>query len=281
MENYYLKSALAFSQHDFAIIDRAKLSAINTSWPVQELVSPMLQPQAYLYPLCLSLKEMNPSDWHCLIGQQQTEAPGKPPLCRLLLKSDWPEHEVYRQLIDALHYTDEKKQKHIFRYYDPQVLFHLSWMFSLGKLTELIPVRQFSHWTFWLEGQWHTLEFLPASSMSFPFEHAKDDTLTRLRNIGIINGLLMRMPPISDITERLNKSRHIEMLLSKAQEMGLSHREDLHIFAESGLSRSPDFWKSPAIQAVVKQSKGFPQFFNRKIRYLSESDWQAVLAQVK
>jgi len=281
MKNFYLKSSLAFSQHDFAIIDRAKISAIDTSWPVQDLVSPMLQPQAYLYPFCLSLKQMNPSDWNNLVGQQHTEAPGKPPLCRLLLKSDWPEHEVYRQLINALHYTDEKKKKHIFRYYDPQVLFHLSWMFPLGKLSELIPVRQISQWTFWLEGQWHTLEFPSTSSMSFPFEHAEDDTVTRLKNIGLINSLLMQMPPIADIAERLNNSRHIEMLLIKAQELGLSHREDLHIFAQIGLNRSPDFWKSPAIQVVIKQSKGFPQFFNRKIRCLSESDWQAALAQVK
>ena len=282
MENYYLKSAPAFSQHDFAIIDRIKHPNINTSWPVRELVSPMLQPQAHFYPWFLSLKDMNSGDWNRLIAEQENrDAPDKPPLCCLLLRSEHSEYEVYSQLIDALIFTDEKLQRHILRYYDPQVLFHLSWMFTFGELAGMIPVRQISYWTCWLDGRWNTLAFPSVGVMPPPYESKDNSTVTRLQNIGIINSILSALPPCKNIDERLDYSRCIEMLLIKARELGLNHRDDLHIFAQSGVNHSLDFWKTSAIQDILKQSKGFPELFNRKIRCLSEYDWQVALAQLK
>ncbi|MGR3752308.1 hypothetical protein [Edwardsiella anguillarum] len=55
MDNYYLEQPLAPGEHDFAIIDRMQHPEISETWPVLELVSPMLKPQAHV-SLAFALK---------------------------------------------------------------------------------------------------------------------------------------------------------------------------------------------------------------------------------
>ncbi|EPG4211588.1 MULTISPECIES: DUF4123 domain-containing protein [Klebsiella] len=280
MENDFLRDALPLSQHDFAIIDRVQHPDIDKSWPVLEMVSPMLKPQAHLYPWLLPLKEMSAADWNMLMTNlRQEKKPEIPPLCTLLIRSERTVSEMRSVLIKAMHFTDENHRRHILRYYDPRVLFHLSWMFTYRQLMELIPVRQSSYWTLWIEGQWHTLVCHPSEVMLTSVEHETVFPAARLKNIGLINRVLMEIPFITDIAERRNCSQRIEKLLSRGLSLGLIHHNDLIAFACSGLTREPDFWRIPIIQEWLRCAENTPEVFSRMINGLSDIEWQKLLLQ--
>ncbi|MDA8515701.1 DUF4123 domain-containing protein [Citrobacter sp. Igbk 16] len=280
MKNDFLRDALPLSQHDFAIIDRVQHPDIDKSWPVLKMVSPMLKPQAHLYPWLLALKELNAGDWNMLMTElRQEQSPEIPPLCTLLIKSDRTVSEIRSLLIKAMHFTDEHHRRHILRYYDPRVLFHLSWMFTCRQLMELIPVRQVSHWTLWIEGQWHTLVCHPSEVTHTSIEYEAVFSAERLKNIGLINRVLMEIPFITDIAERRNCSQRIEKLVSQGLSLGLTHDNDLIAFACSSLTRKPDFLHIPIIQEWLRYAEKTPGFFFRKIKSLSDAEWQKLLFQ--
>ncbi|MDT4307834.1 DUF4123 domain-containing protein [Klebsiella aerogenes] len=280
MKNDFLRDALPLSQHDFAIIDRVQHPDIDKSWPVLEIVSPMLKPQAHLYPWLLPLKELNAGDWNMLMTDlRQAKKPESPPLCSLLIRSDRAVSEIRGLLIKAMHFTDENHRRHILRYYDPRVLFHLSWMFTYRQLMELIPVQQVSHWTLWIEGQWHSLLCHHSEKMFPSIEHEAVFPAVRLKNIGLINRVLMEIPFITDIAERRSCSQRIEKLVNQGLSLGLTHHNDLIAFACSGLTRAPDFWRIPIIQEWLRYAEKTPEVFSRKIKSLSDDEWQKILFQ--
>ncbi|ENW0882913.1 MULTISPECIES: type VI secretion system baseplate subunit TssK [Klebsiella] len=200
-------------------------------------------------------------------------------LCTLLIRSERTVSEMRSVLIKAMHFTDENHRRHILRYYDPRVLFHLSWMFTYRQLMELIPVRQSSYWTLWIEGQWHTLVCHSSEVMLTSVEHETVFPAARLKNIGLINRVLMEIPFITDIAERRNCSQRIEKLLSRGLSLGLTHHNDLIAFACSGLTREPDFWRIPIIQEWLRCAEKTPELFSRMINGLSDIEWQTLLLQ--
>lgn len=269
MQYEYLNKAIMPGEHDFAIIDRGRYPSVCESWPVLELVSPMLQPQAHLYPWLLPLKDMRSNDWNMLIRELgQAISPAASPASRLLLRSDKPIPEVRSQLIRALYFTDENHQGHILRWYDPRVLFHLFWMFSAEQLMTLLPVGLASCWTLWLEGKWYSLVTRPLPGTTVMPEYVLRTMRMRLQNISLINGVLADRPSVSNIIERLQTSRQIETLLIQAREFGLEQRSDLMAFASSVLEHGDKFWQAPDVQEILRLSVSTPGYFSRWVNSL-------------
>lgn len=275
MENYYIKNALSSGEHDFAIIDRMQYPDVDTSWPVLELVSPMLQPQGHLYPWLLPLKEMKAGDWKALMeSPEQAPSTQMPPVSCLLLRSDRSVQEVRSQLIRSLHFTDEQYQGHILRYYDPRVLFHLCWMLNPALLTQTFPPQIVSHWTFWLEGNWHSVQFpthhtsLSGDSRSLP--------LQQLQRCGLINQVLSRHSSYTDMISREQISRKIDALLAQSVVLGLPTAEDQVAFALHGLGLKNEFWASPKMSVLLRQARNTPDYFHDETRLWDEERWHVM-----
>lgn len=273
MESYYLDSPLVFGEHDFAIIDRMRYPVISGDWPVKELISPMLEPQAHLYPWLLPLKEMHPDDWGTLMQEliTQTETP---PISCLLLRSDCPTQKVRSQLIKSLHFTDEYHQGHILRYYDPRVLFHLTWMLTPYLLDLTLPVREITHWTFWMEGRWHTLAFPD----EFSWKSGEPQTISfkQLQRCGSINQVLKRLPDAENMHSRQQVSYKIDKLLSQAINLQLPTEEDQIAFAFHGLTLQESFWTAPRMSAFLQQAKKVPDFYHDETRLWDKERWNVM-----
>ncbi len=272
MSNYYLEQPMAPGEHDFAIIDRMQHPDINGTWPVLELVSPMFKPQAHLYPWLLPLKEMSAGEWKVLMEELgQADSPSTMPVSCVLLRSEQTPTEIRNQLIRSLYFTDENHQGHILRYYDPRVLFHLCWMMSPWMLAQTFPSHIVSHWTFWLEGQWHTVT-LPSADTQKPSE-SRIFPRQQLQRCGLINEVLGRLPLHGDVVQRERVSQRIDALLQKAMELGLPTEEDLISFAFHGLRLRDAFWSSPKFSALLNQARNAPDFFHDETRLWDEERW--------
>jgi len=272
MGNYYLELPLAPGEHDFAIIDRMEHPDINKTWSVLELVSPMLEPQAHLYPWLLPLKEMSAGEWKVLMEELgQADSSRTTPVSGLLLRSEKTSSEIRNQLIRSLYFIDENHQGHILRYYDPRVFFHLCWMLSPWMLAQMLPSHIVSHWTFWLEGQWHTVT-LPSVDTA---QSDESEILPRqqLRRSGLINEVLGRFPPHGDVVQREQVSKRIDALLQKAIELGLPTAEDQVSFAFHGFRLRDAFWTSPKFSALLHQARNAPDFFRDETRLWDEERW--------
>lgn len=275
MDNYYLEQPMAPGEHNFALIDRMQHPGIRETWPVLELVSPMLKPQAHLYPWLLPLKEMPAGEWEALMKELgQTDSAQTMPVSCMLFRSELSSSEIRSQLIRSLYFTDENHRGHILRYYDPRVFFHLCWMLSPWLLAQTFPSYMFSHWTFWLEGRWHTVTF-PSVDIA---QASEQRSLPRqqLQRCGLINQVLGRCPPYGDVVQREQASQRIDALLVQAAELGLLTAEDQTAFAFHGLSLRDAFWTSPKLLPLLQQARKTPDLFHYETRLWDEERWNAM-----
>ncbi|MGR7120028.1 DUF4123 domain-containing protein [Klebsiella aerogenes] len=272
MGNYYLEQPMAPGEHDYAIIDRMQYPDIHETWPVLELVSPMFKPQAHLYPWLLPLKEMHAGEWKALMEKPgQTDSSQKAPVSCLLLRSERSSSDIRNQLIRSLYFTDENRQGHILRYYDPRVFFHLCWMLSPWQLAQTFPSHMASHWTFWLEDRWHTVRF-PSVETAQP-GGSQTLSLQQLQRCGLINQVLGRFSSYGDVVLREQVSQRVDALLAKAMELGLPTAEDQVAFAFYGLGLRDAFWTSPKLLPLLQQARKAPDFFHDETRFWDEERW--------
>ncbi|MTH48951.1 DUF4123 domain-containing protein [Intestinirhabdus alba] len=270
MPTCYLENPLSPGEHDFAIIDRMHHPDVDASWPVLELVSPMLKPQAHLYPWLLPLKEMDARGWQTLM-ERLTPSQHTPPISCLLLRSEQPVAEVRNLLIKALYFTDRNLQGHILRYYDPRVLFHLCWMLTPYQLTQALPVPEITRWTFWLEGRWQTLA--PPAEFSWQPGTPRALPLEQLQRCGLINQVLEKLPCFSDMSRRQQVSRKIDTLLQQAEQLQLPTDDDRAAFALRGLTLRDAFWTAPKMAAFLRQARSSPGCFADETRLWDEKRW--------
>ncbi|MEX9469557.1 DUF4123 domain-containing protein, partial [Escherichia coli] len=147
----------------YAIIDKMSSPELIDQYPTLDIVSVHLQPQAHLYPALLSANTLPAEDWSRFtteINQQGSYT--SPPPCQLLIESELPAKALCDELARALLLTDTKQRNWVLRYYDPRVLFHLSWMLTPWQLKMVLKTHAVPSWTYWLENQWHTLHFSDA-----------------------------------------------------------------------------------------------------------------------
>ncbi|EQB98436.1 DUF4123 domain-containing protein [Photorhabdus temperata] len=272
MMTHYLTRPLEFAEHQYVLIDRVLVPQLPEDLPVIEVVSPLLAPQAHLYPWLLPLRELPSVVWSRLLNEARLKTdPDSPPFFTLLLKSDLSPEAIKNVLVNAL-YLKEKQQGHILRYYDPRVLFHLHWMMTPWAFSRRIASDDITHWTFWLEGDWHTLAFpekarYQQGEMPTPF--------AQIQRIGLINQVLTKLPATLDMAERQALSRRIDALLDIAMtRWSLTDRQDLTAFALHGITLNEAFHQAPKMKTLLSQCQQFAGYYQRTTINWTDTQWR-------
>lgn len=269
----YLEQPLQLADHQYAVIDRMRVPELPESWSHIELVSPMLAPQAHLYPWLIPLHELPSIEWRTLMADLSRCAdPTSSPTSVLLLSSPRPINIVRNLLVNALFLKDTNQKGHILRYYDPRVLFHLNWMLSPWQLFNQLPAQEIPYWTFWLEGEWHTLAF-PARVSCQPGDQT-EIPLEQLQRCGQINLTLEKLPHSVDMAQRQESSRKIDALLVQAKTCGLPTQEDRIAFALHGLVQPEGFWMATKMAAFLALSRQAPDYYRDVTSNWDEHLWQ-------
>ncbi|WP_312454052.1 DUF4123 domain-containing protein [Pseudescherichia sp.] len=271
---YYRSEPLSLSEHQYLVIDRLTAEELPVRLPLIELVTPLTAPQAHLYPWLLNLNALSVDEWIWLEGQfRLSSKKGEPPLGRLLLTSQRPEHVVRGHLINASFISDEQRKRHMLRWFDPRVLFHLCWMTDARSLADMLYIRDIPDWTYWLNGRWQTL--------SFEKNNAPDEVLpephflfNQLQHIGLINDVLAVLPDAEDLAQRKQLSQQI---LHWAETGGnwLSNSLDLREFILHGMKYGAHFYESEMIQSLMKKSSKTAGVYYQVTRNWNEKQWQA------
>lgn len=268
----YLPEHVDLDTHQYAVIDRVLFNELPESFPAIELVTPLTAPQSHLYPWLIPLREMSGSQWRKLIGDIQLASdPVKMPVICLLLKSELSPDAMKNSLLSMLIMMDEYKQRHILRFYDPRVLFHLHWMLSPWDFRSRFNTREIPCWTFWLEGRWHTLAYEQKSLFD---ASTAITSFNQIQRIGLINKVLAELPLISDITTRRETSQRIDNLLEQCP---LFTDADKVAFATQGLIYGDEFWKTEQMTALLEKTRDVPGYYARLTSGWNETDWQVML----
>lgn len=269
----YLPQHLSLGEHQYAVIDRLRVSELPESWPLIELVSPMLMPQAHLYPWLLPLHDMTSGEWQSLMNDLAINAKNfLSPGSVLLLSSPCSVQEVYSALVSAIYYLDETGTGYILRYFDPRVLFHLHWMLTPAQITNYLPVKKIPFWTLWLEDKWQTLDFT-AKQTAFVNGDNSRLPMKQLQRCGQINDVLAQLPAEENMITRQTVSRKIDFLLVQAIECQLPTREDQNAFALHGLNLPDKFWQSPKMKIFLEKARQAPEYFLDETSNWHERVW--------
>ena len=268
----YSERPLQLVEHQYAVIDRMRLAELPEGWPLIELVSPMLAPQAHLYPWLVPLHQLPSGEWNAFMAKMSRHTDSvSAPECALLLSSSRPVQDVRSALVNALYFKDAQQRGYILRYYDPRVLFHLHWMLSPWQLFNQLSAQEIPYWSFWLDGRWHTLEF-PARESYQPGDRA-EMPLEQLQRSGQINLALQKLPRSVDMAQRQKISRRLDTLLMQAEVCGLSIQEDRIAFALHGLSQCEGFWKAPKMAAFLDLARLTPDYYRDATGNWDEHRW--------
>ncbi|MBS9444344.1 hypothetical protein [Photorhabdus heterorhabditis] len=274
----YLTEPRAFAEHQYALIDRVVVQQLPEVLPVIEVVSPLLVSQAHLYPWLLPLHELPSDVWSRLLNEARRKTdPGSRPFFTLLLKSDLSPEAIKNVLVDAL-YLKEKQQGHILSYYDPRVLFHLHWMMGPWAFSRRIASDDITHWTFWLEGNWHTLAF----PEKVRYQQGETPvSLAQIQRIGLINQVLAQLPVTSDMGERQALSRRIDALFNIAMtQWSLTDKQDLTAFALHGVTLGEEFHQAPKMKALLGRCQQNVGYYQRITGRWTDEQWQEMTSKI-
>ena len=273
---YYRPEPLSLSAHQYLVIDRLSAGALPDTLLLTELVTPLTAPQAHLYPWLLSLNTLSVADWRWLEEQFRLSAKnsGRPPGC-LLLTSHQSESVVRSHLINILFISDEQRKRHMLRWFDPRVLFHLCWMMDARSLADMLHIRDIPDWTYWLNGRWQTLSFEKdnAPEGELPEPHR---LFNWLQHVGLINDVLAILPDEADLSEREQLSQQV-LHLAETGKNWLSDYRDLREFVLHGIKNGPRFYESEMIQSLVKKDGKTPGVYYQVTRSWNDDQWQAVI----
>ncbi|WP_340608928.1 DUF4123 domain-containing protein [Xenorhabdus bharatensis] len=258
----YLPESLPLENHRYALIDRALFPELDDELPVIEVVSPLLAPQAELYPWLISMHELSSTQWVNLFSAiNKSIEEQRQPMVSLFFDSELPPEEMKKRLVHGLYIQDKSRKGFILRYYDPRVLFNLSWIWDINTFRHQLSVDAIKHWTFYLAGKWHTLSFSQEEPYQILPAHIQ---ISRIHRIGMINQVLVKMLPISDVKERKRISVEIEGLFQVATErFKLTHRNDLVAFVLYGVTVSLSFYEHKYFKALLIDSAEYEEYFSR------------------
>ncbi|WP_340617951.1 DUF4123 domain-containing protein [Xenorhabdus entomophaga] len=271
----YLPESLPLENHRYALIDRALFPELDDELPVIEVVSPLLAPQAELYPWLIPMHELSPTMWVNLFSSiNKSIEEQRQPIVSLFFDSELPPEEMKNRLVHGLYIQDKSRKGFILRYYDPRVLFHLSWLWDIPTFRSQLSVDTIKHWTFYLAGEWHTLSF----SQEEPYKIAPANIqINRVHRIGMINQVLAKMSPIPNLKERKKVSMEIEGLFQVATErFKLTHRNDLVAFAFYGVTVNMFFYEHRYFKVLLVDCAEHAEYFSKTVMNVNNQELQKV-----
>ncbi|MCZ4673732.1 DUF4123 domain-containing protein [Citrobacter sedlakii] len=273
---FYRPDPLPLSAHQYLVIDRLSAGVFPDTLPLTELVTPLTAPQAHLYPWLLPLKTLSADNWIWLEEQfRLSTKKAQPPPGFLLLTSHCPEFEVRSHLINMLFISDEQRKRHMLRWFDPRVLFHLCWMTDTRSLADILHIRDITDWTYWLSGRWQTLSFKKDNTPDegLPNPHR---LFNRLQHVGLINDVLAALPDEADLLQREHLSQRILHLAETGKDW-FCYSRDLREFILHGMKYGPLFYETEIIQSLVKKSGKTAGVYYQVTRSWNDEQWQDVI----
>lgn len=273
---HYRSAPLALTEHQYLVIDRMRAGTLPDTLQLTELVTPLTAPQAHLYPWLLSLNTLPTQGWAWLEAQyRESMQIGSPAPSFLLLSSHQPESVVRSHLIHALFISDAQQKRHLLRWFDSRVLFHLGWMAEPRQLASMLNIHDIPDWTYWLNGQWHTLSF-DKNDEPDPLSTEPHHLFQQLQHVGLINDVLATLPSASDLSQREQLSRQICYLLQVALEKyQLSDRMDLTAFARHGLKYGEQVYQADAVRLLIHKGQISPGIYYRESYGWTSEQWDA------
>ena len=264
------------SERDFLLLDPLRVEQEGAApWktlPLQGLAPPGFEAQAHQLPYLLAWQDLNPE--HRLLVRElllDSDELVSAPMCVGVLQSAASAGDLRRHLRHLLTPHFPGGERGVFRFYDPVVLAHLSWM--LADLERSVFFGPVATWSFPLEGNWHISQTPFPGAPHIRFAPGAEVWL-RISRIGSLHAVLE-----SEHTWRSQPTRYgpdVEPWLIKADGYGLADREDVVSFARHGLLRHPQFDTHPKVIAVLNECVGHPSRYRRLMSLWSDDDWQNV-----
>lgn len=276
----YLAEHKPFGEHQFVVFDKASSADVAEQYPSTDIVSEYLKPQAHLYPGLLSLHDLPSGGWVSVMTeiekQHQEESSTR---FNLLLESSLTAVSLRKELANILIITDEDNSNYILRYYDPRVLFHLSWMLTPGQLAILLKAHAIPTWTYMLDNKWYTLSFNENHDLC---EGVPTGILWReVNKIGLINKILSKLSVPADLSKRIELSKDVYRLINVAEVLNLKDSKDITIFAMHGIMLNCDFWLSHKMRSIFNTAKDNKGYYRRVTSVWSDDDWADIKSGIE
>lgn len=282
-----LEEALQFSQHDYAIIDRALIGNIENlanELPLIEMTSPVLEHQAHLYPYLLSIGKVTPRLWQYMCNLVNDSVGNSYfPIFSILYKSSLPPEVFRSRLVNILIFKDDGGKNYSFRFYDPKVFIHMFWIFSLNELAAFSRLTDISVCSFLIGKEWYSVEF------GFNDDDDDDDddsfitsinnNLDKLKSIKVINNII-RMNGFFDecsLYEYILGCNKIYDSISLARKFyKMESDEDLACFSSHYLNVGTTFYQHPKLSKILEDCVDNKGSYHRLVNNISNLEWNEI-----
>lgn len=193
-------------------------------------------------------------------------------LCVALLDTSTTVERLSVHLRHLLAPSLPQHRRGVFRFYDPVVMEHLSWMLDTRNLASLF--GRVNDWLLPARGAWYRLTCPnEPTAPATPF-HTNPATWQRITRIGAIHAVLEQLPQWRDAPAEFGPL--VETQFVRAEHHRLVDRTDLVAFASHGLLWHPQFDKHPRVNALLAECIDHPCRYHRLAGLWTPSDWQAM-----
>lgn len=270
----FLNESINLAKHNYALIDRLFYNEIDSSYPVLPIVTPIIEAQAQLYPYLLPLDELSLESWSnlCRLINQQV-ASNEPPLCAIFFKSDLLAKELCGRLADYLIKSIDRKN-YILRYYDPKILVQLFRAFSQKELEHFLEISSSDVWTFYLNSQWNSIIFKKEVSECDGFICDKP---INIKNIGIINRVLLALPKARTLSEYVDLSERVSNSLDDCEKVFKIYRNiDRELFAKHCMTIHSRFYNCRTMSTLLSSGIENEIYYTDIINNITETQWDII-----
>lgn len=268
------------AQASFALLDPLQGGdpelAAWSAWNPQSIVPQAFPAQARQMPRLVDLGALSPVQHGEMAALMLNKPAASAAACVGLLYTDvaierllhWGMRRVAPHFVNG--------QRGIFRFHDPVVFEHLTWILSDAEMVSLLgPIQQ---WALPIRGEWQAQQVGLAAGVGSHF-HLHTATWERIERIGVIHAVLQIDPVWSSDPARWGPP--VEALLARAEAHQLSDPDDAVAFACQGMRHHPALDKHPEVAAVLADSVGHPSRYRRKTGAWSAEQWQSIVAELK
>ncbi|POT57525.1 hypothetical protein C3432_06065 [Citrobacter amalonaticus] len=272
----YLHHPYALTKHTHVIIDRIYYPSPPEEWKARPIVSAILSPQEKLYPWLVTLNKLNTegiSQLSSLINET-TQQPFV-----MAISSQYPDDALILRLADAfIFYEPEVGERYLLRYYDCLVYFQLLRILTPLQLQNLNRMAGIDYCT-WFDNS-GGLTFDCEKIVFSGWGGYSEESVYRLRNIGLINQVLQQYEALISVESKISLSNEIERYINVARKkFGLTHHDDIKIFALSGLELHPLFWQSARVAKILYKTSSTPGAFSDEITLLDDSERRLIVTE--
>jgi hypothetical protein len=264
----YLHHPYALTEHTHVIIDRIFYPSPPEVWEARPIVSAILSPQKKLYPWLVTLKKLNEENIRQLSSliNNTTRQP-----FIMAISSQYTDEALTLRLADALIFQHiNSGERYLLRYYDSLVYLQLLRILTSMQLQNLNRMAGIDYCT-WFDNSGGVTVDCRKLELS-GWGGVNQETIRRLQNVGLINQVIQQYGTSESIKSKIIISNEIEKYIDIAQKrFGLTHQDDIKIFAVCGLELHPFFWQSSRVIKILSETASNPGAFSDEIALLDDS----------